>query len=420
MLQLNLPMTPPLDETVWQGFNEYTTSPSASSHHRANSYMSAGASSSSTSATSPSSSSSAKKKRVAPGPGAGHSTNPVLDSRINHRLRLQTTRDFLLGEGRHASVYLASWIPAQDRQKRTREEWSLCAAKRILPDPESQVAGLGEAFILAKLASSSNAPSERVTETAPVTSIETGAHYVMTLYGVKDERDGVEAPPAPGGEPVTPSSATASPRSKLGIGAPTSNKSTQARRAASERQPYRKLFGNGKLLSPPPPSPREEEKGRTFGFFDAMSRKKGPRQSAPTPSVTTDSNSISGPARLDEEEEEILADKTTALTTGIRRGSSVRQASGSTTLAPSITLSCDDDSIPTPRIILLIEFCPFGHLMNHIRANADSIGRAQWFEWAKQLALAVAWCHHRGVLHADIKPQNVLVRSLLSSTAGMR
>jgi serine/threonine protein kinase len=37
------------------------------------------------------------------------------------------------------------------------------------------------------------------------------------------------------------------------------------------------------------------------------------------------------------------------------------------------------------------------------------MGRKRWLDWAKQLVAAVAWSHERGVLHSDIKPQNVLV-----------
>ncbi|KAL8280297.1 hypothetical protein RQP46_007214 [Phenoliferia psychrophenolica] len=39
------------------------------------------------------------------------------------------------------------------------------------------------------------------------------------------------------------------------------------------------------------------------------------------------------------------------------------------------------------------------------------MGRERWRKWALELAGAVAWAHSRGVLHADIKPQNVLITS---------
>jgi len=44
-------------------------------------------------------------------PTAGHSSNPLLDIRQAPSLRMSATSPYLLGEGRHASVYLASFTP---------------------------------------------------------------------------------------------------------------------------------------------------------------------------------------------------------------------------------------------------------------------------------------------------------------------
>lgn len=105
----------------------------------------------------------------------GDSDDPVLDSRLSPRLRLSVKREFGLGEGRHASVFMASFIPLRPKAANgeenggTREKWHLCAAKRLLPDSESQIAGLGEAFILSKLAGMS----------------EEGAEFILKLYGVR-------------------------------------------------------------------------------------------------------------------------------------------------------------------------------------------------------------------------------------------
>ena len=88
-------------------------------------------------------------------PTAGHSSNPLLDTRRSPALRMAPTPPYLLGEGRHATVYLASYARPGD----AHEPWRLCAAKRLAPDRESQVSGLGEAFILAKLAGGGSGPA---------------------------------------------------------------------------------------------------------------------------------------------------------------------------------------------------------------------------------------------------------------------
>lgn len=107
-------------------------------------------------------------------------------------LRLFTTRNYLLGSGRNASVYLASYLaetppdpssssppPSPSTSPPTRtgtgrrgrpQRWILTAAKVVDPDRDSQVSGLNEAFVLGRL----------------------GRHEgLVGLVGVRDERDGV-------------------------------------------------------------------------------------------------------------------------------------------------------------------------------------------------------------------------------------
>lgn len=56
---------------------------------------------------------------------------------------------------------------------------------------------------------------------------------------------------------------------------------------------------------------------------------------------------------------------------------------------------------------LVMEYCSKGSLDEHL-AKAASFPERQVFEWALQLCSALSHVHGRGIVHHDIKPQNVL------------
>ncbi|KAJ3331091.1 hypothetical protein HDU93_009950 [Gonapodya sp. JEL0774] len=61
------------------------------------------------------------------------------------------------------------------------------------------------------------------------------------------------------------------------------------------------------------------------------------------------------------------------------------------------------------RPLLVLELLPLGTLFTYVRHRRDAVGRRLWLKWARQLARAVQSCHAKGVVHHDVKPQNVLV-----------
>jgi hypothetical protein len=61
------------------------------------------------------------------------------------------------------------------------------------------------------------------------------------------------------------------------------------------------------------------------------------------------------------------------------------------------------------RSTLLLEHAPLGTLDHFLRASPGLVGREMWLRWARQCSEAVAWTHEKGILHADIKPANLLV-----------
>jgi serine/threonine protein kinase len=77
-----------------------------------------------------------------------------------------------------------------------------------------------------------------------------------------------------------------------------------------------------------------------------------------------------------------------------------------------IHLASTDTPSP-PRLLILLEFAGNGTMHSWTQANRSRIGKPLWCRWAKQLASAVAYIHHIGLIHHDIKPQNVLLNDFL-------
>ncbi|KAM0789613.1 hypothetical protein ACM66B_000419 [Microbotryomycetes sp. NB124-2] len=307
---------------------------------------------------------------------AGISDNPLLDSRRAPRLRMMPNRDYLLGEGRHATVYLASFRSSSadgSASASIDSPWKLCAAKRVFPDRESQVAGLGEAFILAKLATPTHALRAE-------SLAARGSPHILRLYGVKDERDGFDSAIEDDRRSRQPSSELArsfgrplATSSHSDLRTATSTASSDVMTVArstkwlQRRSLRRKSSFTPCQLSPPLGSPSVESAGDFFGS---------------------------------------LKDRTSS---AANTGKSV----ASLKPAPTLVTPASKESTPKqddyPRLILLLEYCPFGHVLAFARTYSERMGKRRWLEWAKQLTAAVAWAHERNVLHADIKPQNVLI-----------
>jgi serine/threonine protein kinase len=373
---------------------------------------------------------------MAPGGGmAARMDDAVVELRQPTRLRLAPTKEYLLGEGRHASVYLASFtqptastsqLPSSsERHDLPHSRWTLCAAKRVLPDRESQLAGLGEAFILGKLAS--------------MTADGKGCPNILRLYGVKDERDGIESfegsckgPSRRGSfEPVSP------PAIAINYPIP-----------GSDFPPPLRTHSSSSMPSLAPPSTRPTS---------LYVRRRNPYSSTVTlvppigsPSLDTDVESfpvtldldptpyISVPPPLDPVEVETrvlrrrekgprysepLGPRSDFLQVG--RGASdgaqglvvKRRSSGRIASASAADVDEDrneerarDEGGEEPRIILMVEYCPFGHVLSFVKSYPERMGKKRWAQWALELVRAIVWTHERGVLHCDIKPQNVLVR----------
>ncbi|GAA5937088.1 hypothetical protein JCM3775_001951 [Rhodotorula graminis] len=347
-------------------------------------------------------------------PTAGHSSNPLLDTRRSPSLRMTPTPPYLLGEGRHATVYLASYARPGD----AAEPWRLCAAKRLAPDRESQVSGLGEAFILAKLAGAGRTSDDE--------RREGGSRFVLRLYGVRDERDGLEAPLAlaavsQAGSASVSRRASASSSKRWSMGSMGSAGSPRAAEGASgvPPSPLGRTFPDvtDRLDVPLLPSERRRPLSlKLDGETSPGARKKASRHSDLSQfghghsRLSLLSHALEPP--LSSSKRRITLSGTATANPGTPASPASPPPSA---LAPALPISPSSAPqlgpalAPVPRIDILLEYCPRGHVLQFARCHPDLVDKARWIDWAGQLASAVSWAHEKGVIHADIKPQNVLV-----------
>ncbi|GAA5965296.1 hypothetical protein JCM3765_007154 [Sporobolomyces pararoseus] len=344
-------------------------------------------------------------------PTAGHSDNPLLDTRQAPTLRMSPTSNYLLGEGRHASVYLASFYPrspspaSPTRSDRPRQ---LCAAKRLFPDRESQLSGLGEAFILSKLnppLPPSNQPTPTSHNSTSSESLtERGGRHILRLFGVKDERDGLELP------------------------LPTSLERSDSRRS-SKRISGGSAFAGSPLRGNPhdgsPSSPESPTSPPSTNKVLPPPDRTSSVNPAKPPSTPSASTSVSPTRPPHITRKSLLPSLAPPLSSSSaqRYKAQHHPQQSESNLAPSpipstqIPLAPPRSTAPPvePRIDLILEFCPFGNALQFARNQPERMTRKRWFQWSRELVAAIALCHERGILHADIKPQNIMIAPDLST-----
>lgn len=336
---------------------------------------------------------------------------------------MSPTSNYLLGEGRHASVYLASFYPrspspsSPTRNQRPRQ---LCAAKRLFPDRESQLSGLGEAFILSKLNPPPpppplQHPNRQTTVTHAANSSdslsERGGKHILRLFGVKDERDGLDVPLA------------------------TSLERSDSRRSSKRISGGSSFAGSPLRGNPYDGSPNSPESPTSSPFTNKIlpdPERSSTTHTAKSPSSPSASISVSPTRPPHITRKSLLPSLAPPLSSSsAQRYKAQHQPQQSeSNLAPSLIPSSQIPLVPPrstapvvePRIDLILEFCPFGNALQFARNQPERMTRKRWFQWSRELVAAVALCHERGILHADIKPQNIMVSALLLSllTRGSR
>jgi len=359
-------------------------------------------------------------------PTAGHSDNPLLDTRQAPTLRLSPTSNYLLGEGRHASVYLASFSPrspsptAANRTPPSPRQ--LCAAKRLFPDRESQLSGLGEAFILSKL----NPTPNRSATTNIVGSdnlVERGGQHILRLFGVKDERDGLELPLST----LERSDSRRSSKRFSGGGSTFAGsplRSTTAEVPSSPESPNSPSSPttvgiNNKVLPPGRPVTKgTKETTPSATASVSPTRPSHITRKSLLPSLAPPLSSSSAQRYKSQHQSPPQQPGLTLAPSPVP--SSVSTQTFLPPLSTTQTARIVSQPPVEPRIDLILEFCPFGNALQFARNQPERMNRKRWFQWSRELVAAIALCHERGILHADIKPQNIMVSRPGSTLSNLR
>ncbi|WVF70782.1 hypothetical protein IAT40_005576 [Kwoniella sp. CBS 6097] len=330
---------------------------------------------------------------------------PLPPSSDDIELRLMPNSTYLLGEGRYARVYLAAYKRSSRNRKakgRTRDllgragagpsrsaglpemevnedgdglvggSWKLCAAKRLAPDRESQTMGLREAFFLNRLAGGSR-PN-------PQTS------SIYSSRGLKPRQRAV----SPLRDTYAPVQGSASALGVDGI--------LEGRGAKIRLKPR----PNGSVYVIKLIAVKEDREG-----FPSINQTHA-RSSSDALAETGSSASISGSGDLRRQRSSTIItahaplppNSTPELThlSSFPSLPSLAQSVRHEQAAPSLS-----------RLVLLLEHAPLGTLDRMLRTSPQLVGRSLWERWAREGAEALEWVHGKGVVHADIKPGNLLL-----------
>lgn len=275
--------------------------------------------------------------------------------------RLCPVKDYLLGEGRHCTVYLGSFRSKHAVGKTAGDgsdhrHWTLCAIKRLHADRQSQLLGLEEAFALRRLGPHPN---------------------IVGLISIRDEVELV----------VTSPTDHLEASSWSGVAIPLS----LSREQQEEMQTISPSSSIG--LTSHWRSSSDSQAEPVIASEKSIHRMQTHRRQISTPT--------SGPVVK------------VASPEGDEVFSSTMQLQAFSWEDTSNSSLVDSSSADPPRLLMLLELLPYS-LSSFAKKNPDKVDLAQWKQWALQLTGVVEWLHCKGCVHADLKPENVLLTSDLT------
>ena len=268
--------------------------------------------------------------------------------------RLCPVKDYLLGTGRHCTVYLGAYRKkggVRSDNEAASAAWNLCAIKRLYADRQSQLLGLEEAFALRRLGPHPN---------------------IVRLINIRDEVE-LSSLPATG-------------------------ESTRSGAALPIHARDEGENGQGALGKGYPSHLSVSAHGRS----------------------TSESLATESPTSTDTSHMHSTTHRRLASTPGKNPVVTIASPDGDEVFASPIlpdTGSLGSDggkaSLDPPRLLILLELLPYS-LSSFAKRNPDQIRLSLWLKWARELAGVVEWLHGKGCVHADLKPENVLLTADLT------
>ncbi|WVQ85313.1 hypothetical protein IAT38_007478 [Cryptococcus sp. DSM 104549] len=367
--------------------------------------------------------------------GAGADWKPPMPpSADDIELRLMPSATYLLGEGRYAKVYLAAYKRVRKRKaprgnllgrvptmkgmpgaalgkkdgeagegeegegegKEVNEDgdglvggsWRLCAAKRLAPDRDSQTMGLREAFFLNRLSGRSPATREPAAERDRTRLPRSSQQRVRAVSPLRDSHAHAY---------VLSDELDSTPQAK-----PRRNGSVYVAKLIAVKEDFESgsHAGHARSASDAVKGDRSgSSSGVGVGGPGGMINSHGSlvRQRSSTMMATN-----SPPASPVDP----VAAKVSA---GCSRPDLASLASFPSfpSLAQAVRQEYSAPSLS--RLVLLLEHAPLGTLDRLLRTSPQLVGRRMWERWAREGVEALEWVHSKGVVHADVKPGNLLL-----------
>lgn len=319
---------------------------------------------------------------------------------------------YFLGEGRYAKVYLAAYKRKQksklkgkrggelllgraglahhivgggaEEKKQVNEDgdglvggdWRLCAVKRLAPDRESQTMGLREAFFLNRLMATTASPSSEQGD-RPVAFPKSSGR----ARAVSPLRDSFGQTPE----------STPSRKSR------TTNGSVYITKLIAVKEDGE---GSSQSLSHPAHARSASDaikSQKTKTSNGTPTRQRSSTMLPPhSPTTTAPVDRVAAQVSVGCAKPDIIANMSS-----FPSFPSLAQAIRQEYAAPSLS-----------RLVLVLEHAPLGTLDRLLRTSPQLVGKKLWGRWAREGTEALEWVHGKGVVHADIKPGNLLVCDL--------
>lgn len=307
--------------------------------------------------------------------------------------RLCPTNEFLLGEGRHCSVYLGSYRPRPDTvspetspYSLCSNAWQLCAIKRLHADRQSQLLGLEEAFALRRL----------------------GLHpNIIQLIDIRDEVEFASPQPTP--QPRERPLLTQTAGLGLGLGLPRSEgRSSSPNGAASHSRSTSDMTGRDEILQETQTHKRNvaHEKQHEAAMARGIIHEPDQHPTSYIPQQRS-RNSVQ-----QQTQSSILPTPAPTFLVQGPDGDSLSNQSPNPSSDQSLIPRSPGLPLGTPRLLILLELLP-NNLALFARKHPDRIDLRQWYDWALQMTEAILFLHTKGCVHSDIKKENMLLTDSL-------